>query len=94
LQKEGLDVSHHVVVAGIVLHRSRIAEHVHQAAVDACLGDHVGDPGIGAKSGHIVDVRRARLERSSGHGALRGVDRDLRPGSRGHETLDHRQHPA
>ena len=40
--EERLDLVDDVVVARVVLHRARLAEHVHQAAVGAALGDDAG----------------------------------------------------
>ena len=39
LLEERLDVGDDVVVARVLLHRARLAEHVHQAAVEAAVGD-------------------------------------------------------
>ena len=42
LLEERLDLGYDIVVARILLHRPRLTEHVHQAAVDPRRGDHVG----------------------------------------------------
>ena len=46
LLEEGADVVDDVVVAGVVLHGARLAEHVHEAAVAAAIGDEAGELGI------------------------------------------------
>ena len=51
LGEERLDLGHDVVVARVVLHRARLAEHVHEAEVGARLGDH---------RRHLAGLRAAR----------------------------------
>ena len=70
LLEERLDVVHHVVVAGVVLHRARVAQHVHQAAVGAGAGHDAGHLGVAAQGGHVVDERRAGVERPRRDAAL------------------------
>ena len=45
---------------------------------DAALGDQRGHLRVAAQRGHVVDHRRAGVERRGGHRGLGGVDRDLR----------------
>ena len=54
LGQEALDLGDDVVVARIVLHRARLAEHVHQAQVGA---------GVGHDLGHRADRRAAPSRR-------------------------------
>ena len=54
LGQEALDLGDDVVVARIVLHRARLAEHVHQAQVGARAGD---------DRGHARDRRAAPSRR-------------------------------
>ena len=75
LLQERADVVDDVVVARVVLHRARLAEHVHEAAVAAAIGDEAGQLGLLAKGGDVVDVGGARVDRGLGDGELRGVDR-------------------
>ena len=46
LLEEGADVVDDVVVAGVVLHRPRLAQHVHQAAVAPAVGHEAGHLGL------------------------------------------------
>ena len=67
LLEERLDVADDIVVVRVVLHRPRAAEHVHQAAVGAAVGDDAGHLGVAPQRGHVVDEGgaggRARLRR-------------------------------
>ena len=76
LLQERLDVGDDVVVARVVLHRARLAEHVHQAAVEAAVGDEAGQLRLVPEGGDVVDVGRARVDRRLGDGELHRVDRD------------------
>ena len=76
--EERLHVGDDVVVARVVLHRARLAEHVHQAAVRAALRDQGGELRRGAKGGDVVDVGRAGVQGRPGHLELGRVDGDLR----------------
>ena len=75
LQKR-LDLAHHVLVARVALHRARIAEHVHEAALGAAGGHHPDHARVAAQGGDVVHEDRPRLERRRGHRGLGGVDRD------------------
>ena len=78
LEKRG-DLRDDVVVAGVVLHRPRLAEHVHEAEVGAALRDDSGEVGVGAQCRDVVDDDGAELECAPGDLRLRGVDRDRKP---------------
>ena len=65
LCEEPLDVVDDVLIAGVLLHRARLAEHVHQAAVGVAVGDQPGHLRIAAKRGDVVDERRAGIERGA-----------------------------
>ena len=62
LLEERLDVGDDVVVARIALHRARLAEHVHQAAVDAAVGDE-GRPGPGRCGTRVTSLTYWRRRR-------------------------------
>ena len=81
LLEEGADVVDDVVVARVVLHRARLAEHVHQAAVAAAIGDEAGQLGLLAEGGHVVDEGGAGVDRGLGNRELGGVDADLHAGA-------------
>ena len=87
LLEEGGDLGRDVVVARILLHRPRLAQHVHQADVRARVGDDAGELGIGTERGHVVDDLGAERERTARHLRLRRVDRD---GNLAAEPLQHR----
>ena len=70
LLQEGLDLGDDVVVARVVLHRPRLAEHVQQTEVRAGLGDDSGQVRVTAERGHVVHHHCAQLERPPGHGGL------------------------
>ena len=76
LGEERPDVVDDVVVAGVVLHRARVPEHVHQDHFAAALGAEAGQVRIGPQGGYVVDPARAGVERRLGDRRLRGVDRD------------------
>ena len=65
-----------VVVARVVLHRPRLAEHVHEAEVRVRAGDDAGQLGIAAQRGDVVHEHGPELERAAGDLRLRRVDRD------------------
>ena len=62
LLEEGADVVDDVVVARVVLHRARLAEHVHQAAVAAAIGHEAGELGLVAERGDVVDEGGAGVD--------------------------------
>lgn len=70
LLEEGCDLADDVLVTRILLHRPRLSEHVHEAAVRAAAGDQLGHLRIAAERCHVVDQRRARLERRPRDGRL------------------------
>ena len=76
LLEERLHVGDDVVVARVVLHGARLAEHVHQAAVGAGVGHDPGQRGVEAEGGYVVDDRRAGVERRPRDRGLRRVDGD------------------
>ena len=92
LLEERLHVRDDVVVARIVLHGARLAEHVHQAAVHAGVGHQTRELRLEAEGRHVVHDRRARVDRGAGDLDLRRVDRDARAHRGG--ALDDRQHAA
>src|SRR4051794_37760633 len=51
LEQERLDLVDDVGVAGVLLHRARLAEHVHQAAARAVVGGQAGHVGGGPERG-------------------------------------------
>ena len=63
LLEERRDLGGDIVVARVVLHRPRLALHVHQAEVAARVGDHAGELGVAAERGDVVDQLGAELER-------------------------------
>ena len=79
LGEEGLDLVDDVVVDGVLLHRPRAAEHVHQHHRRPALGAERGHLRVAAQGGDVVDDRRAGVERRRGDRRLRGVDRDRAP---------------
>ena len=74
--EERLHVAHHVLVARIVLHRPRLAEHVHQTAIEPAVGNEAGHVGVVAERADVVDVAGAGGHRGLGDGELHRVDRD------------------
>jgi len=76
LLQERLDLGDDVLIARVLLHRPRLAQHVHEAQVGACVGHDARKVRVAAEGGDIVDHHRAQLERPPGHGGLRGVDGD------------------
>jgi hypothetical protein len=65
-----------VLVARVVLHRPRLAEHVHEAEEGALLGYNRSELGVGAESGHVIDHDGAVLECVPGDFRFGGIDRD------------------
>ena len=63
LDEERLDVVDDVVVVRVVLHRARLAEHVHEADVHAPLGAQAGEIGVVAQRGDVVDDVGAGVDR-------------------------------
>lgn len=89
LLEEGAHVGDDVVVLRVVLHRPRLAEHVHEAEVVAAVGDNARELRIGPERGDVVDHHGAERERPAGDLRLRRVDRQ---GS-ALEALEHGQDP-
>ena len=89
LLEEDDDLADHVVVAGIDLHRPRLAEHVHETHRTAALGYERRHVGVAAQRRDVVDDGGAGVERGASHGGLGRVDGD---GGRraGRQPLDHR----
>ena len=95
LLQEGLDVVHDVRVARLALHRARLAEHVHQAALGAALGEQTDHLRIAAQGGDVVDDAGAGAQGRPRHGGLGGVDRDPRAARQfAGESLHDGQHAA
>ena len=92
LLEERLDVGHHVVVARIVLHRPRLAEHVHQAAVEPAVGDEAGHVGVVAERADVVDVAWRRRATAASATASFIVSIETRVASA--QPLDDRDRPA
>ena len=63
LLEERLHLGDDVVVARVVLHRPRLAEHVHEAEAGVRVGDDAGELRVAAQRGDVVDHHRAGLER-------------------------------
>ena len=80
LLEEGLHLGDDVLVARVVLHRPRLAEHVHEAEVGVAVRDDTGELRVAAQRRHVVDHAGAELERAPRHLRLRGVhgQRDVR----------------
>ena len=76
LGQERLDLGHDVVVARVVLHRARLAEHVHEAEVGAGAGHDRGHRAIAAQRRDVVDEHGAGGQRGLRDRGLARVDRD------------------
>ena len=59
LLEERLHLGDDVVVARVVLHGARLAEHVHEAAIGAATRRPAGHAGVEAEGGDVVDDRGA-----------------------------------
>ena len=79
----------HVVVGGGVLHRRRLALHVHDHHAAIARDRDIDHRGVG-EPGHIVDDGRARLQARAGHVGMARVDADADAlgGERAHD-VDH-----
>ena len=90
LQERG-DLLRDIVVARLLLHRPRLALHVHEAEIRAGGGHDVSDLGIVAERRHVVDEDCAALECRTRHRSLRSVDRErhlaAEPIEHGHHAL-------
>ncbi len=75
LSKKFPDFRRDIAVSRRVLHRLRLALHVHRDGPRAELPHHFAHRRI-AQSGHVIDDRRAALERGAGDGGFAGVDGD------------------
>ena len=67
LLEERLHVGYDVVVARIVLHRPRLAEHVHEAEADIGIGHDSRQLGIAPESGDVVHEHRPGRDRAARH---------------------------
>ena len=76
--RNALHVGDDVVVDRVVLHRPRLALHVHEAEVAAGVGDDTRELRVAAQRGDVVHELDAELERAPRDRRLRGVDRDRR----------------
>ncbi len=97
LLEERLHILDHIVISRPThpaLHRARLAEHVHQAAVHAAVGDHRDHLRVGAQRADVVDDLDAGSDRGARDRRLGGVDRDLHVELRRGDPFEHRQHPA
>ena len=70
LRQKGRDLRNNVRVARLVLHRPRLALHVHEAEVGVAVGDHAGELGIPAERGHVVHELRPEGEVRISDGGL------------------------
>ena len=89
LVEERRDLVDDVLVPGRVLHRRRVALHVHQADVDTRVGDDARELRVASECRDVVHHRRAERDRPAGNFGARGVDRDREAG----EELEHRHDP-
>ena len=92
LGEEVADLGHHVVVAGLALHRARLALHVHGDHRSAVAGRDLEHRLAGA--GDVVDQVGAGSERPIGDLGLRGVDAQGHSEVEPADALDHRQQPG
>ena len=76
LFEERPDVGDDVAVARVVLHRPRLAEHVHQADVGARLGDDLRQLRVAPQRRDVVHELCAERESAPRDLGLRRVDRD------------------
>ena len=76
LLEERPDLRHDVVVARILLHRSRLAEHVHEADVCTRLGDDLRQLRVATQRRDVVHELGAERESAARDLGLRGVDRE------------------
>ena len=81
---------HDVLVRRVLLHRARVAAHVHEADVGAALGHQRQQARVEPAGGDVVDEREAGVEGGLGHRGQRGVDRQ---GSGGVATRSARSTP-
>ena len=88
LLEERSHIGDDVVVARVVLHRARLAEHVHEAEIGIAVGDDTRHVRVGAERRDVVDHRCPERERSSGDLGLRRVDRDRSACQRREDRLD------
>ena len=75
-EQEVADLTHDVVVAGVVLHRAGLTEHVHRDVAGPRAGDDVEDAGVEAPGGDVVDDDRTGVDGRGGDVRLGGVDAD------------------
>lgn len=88
--EKGPHLRDHVAVPGVILHRPRLAAHVHEADVAPGFGDEVRHPG-GTERPDVVDERRADRDRRARHGRLHGVHGHAGAGR--HQAFDHGHNP-
>src|SRR3954468_8038251 len=91
LGEERLDLGDNVVVAGILLHRPRLAEHVHEDDGGATLGAQPTHLRVTAQGGDVVDDLGAGIEGGCGDGGLGSVNADARFSTR--EALNYGDDP-
>ena len=85
------DLADDVVVVRLLLHRAGRAAHVHRDVRGSGVRDHRQHLGVGCTARHVVDHRRAGLERAACHGRLRRVDAHRHAGvgnERAHDGQD------
>ena len=70
------DLVDDVLVPRRVLHRRRVALHVHEADVDARVRDDRRELRVAAERRHVVHHRRSECDRPARHLGAGGVDRD------------------
>src|SRR6185295_12979162 len=91
LEQEPRDLGHHVVVAGLLLHRAGRALHVHHHHCRLRVRDRI-DRTLTAQSVHIVHHGAAGSDRRAHDVGLHRVHRDRDTFLR--ERFHHRNHPA
>ena len=84
--EEGGHLRRDVVVPRVVLHRPRLAAHVHQADVRTGVGDDACELRIAAQGGHVVHELCAERDRAPCDLGLGRVDRERQA----LEPLEHR----
>ena len=91
LFQERGDLLRDIVVARLLLHRPRLALHVHEAEIGARVRYDPGELRVAAKRRDVVDENRAALERRARDPGLRGVDRERQLGA---DTIEDRHDAA
>ena len=70
------NLAHHVIILNVLLHRGRVAAHVHEDDRHFCHRGHGGHSGRVAKRAHVVDDVRAGSNCFLRHRSLSRVDGD------------------